>query len=421
MTGLNTSPAPLLLQNVQVLDAHAGALLRGRSVLIEGETIRAVSDQPIDHPGARVIDAGGRVLMPGLIDCHVHCIASMLNLGRMASVPNVFAVLRAVPILRSMLDRGFTTVRDAGGADWSLAEATRTGVIAGPRIFPSGRALSQTGGHGDMRERNDIIEPCACTPKIGAIARVVDGVDAIRKAIREEIQKGATQIKIMASGGVASPNDPIHFLGYSEDEIRAAVEEAGNAGTYVMAHAYTSRAISRAVRCGVRTIEHGNLVDDEAAAVMAEHGAIAVPTLATYEALATEGASLGFPADSVAKIEAVRGRGLKSLEIWARAGVRMAFGTDLLGESHRLQGMEFRLRAGVLGAAEAIRAATVHAAAVLQREGQLGVVAPGAQADLLLVDGNPLEDISLLAGQGESLAMIIQTGRIHRQTFNTGD
>jgi len=404
----------ILFNHADLLDPESGHLRKDRFVLVDGSTIREVSDRPPQAPRARVIDASGRVLMPGLIDCHVHCLASQVHLGRMANVPNVLAALRAVPLLRGMLARGFTTVRDAGGADYSLAEATRTGVIDGPRIFPAGKALSQTGGHGDFRERNDIIEPCACTPKLGAIARVVDGVDAVRRAAREEIQKGATQIKIMASGGIASPNDPIHFLGYSEDEIRAIVEEAANAGTYVMAHAYTARAIARAVRCGVRTIEHGNLVDAESARVMADHGAIAVPTLATYEALATEGASLGFPAEAVAKIESVRGDGLRSLEIFAHAGVRMAYGSDLLGESQRLQSDEFALRARVLGAAEAIRAATTHAAHVLNMEGRLGTIAPGAIADLLLVSGNPLDNIDLLRGQGESIALIMKEGKIFK-------
>jgi imidazolonepropionase-like amidohydrolase len=402
----------IVFEHADVLDAAAGTLLKDRFVRIEGAKITAVSDRPVDTAGARVIDARGKVLMPGLIDCHVHVLASQLNIGALANVPNVFAVLRAVPILKGMLDRGFTTVRDAGGADWSLAEAVRTGVIEGPRIFPSGRALSQTGGHGDLRPRSDVLEPCACTFKVGAIARVVDGVDALRLAVREELQKGATQIKIMASGGVASPTDPIHALGYSEAEIRAAVEEASNAGTYVLAHAYTPRAISRAVRCGVRTIEHGNLVDAEAARVMADLGAIAVPTLVTYEALASEGAALGLPAESVAKIETVRTAGLRSLETYAAAGVRMALGTDLLGESHRFQSDEFRLRAGVLGNAEALRAATVHAAHVLQQDGLLGVIAPGATADLLLVDGNPLQDISVLLGQGEHLTLIVQDGKV---------
>jgi imidazolonepropionase-like amidohydrolase len=402
----------IVFEHADVLDASAGVLLKDRFVRIEGAKITSVSDRPVDTVGARVINARGRVLMPGLIDCHVHVLASQLNIGALANVPNVFAVLRAVPILKGMLDRGFTTVRDAGGADWSLAEAVRTGVIEGPRIFPSGRALSQTGGHGDLRPRSDVLEPCACTFKVGAIARVVDGVDALRLAVREELQKGASQIKIMASGGVASPTDPIHALGYSEAEIRAAVEEASNAGTYVLAHAYTPRAISRAVRCGVRTIEHGNLVDAEAAHVMADLGAIAVPTLVTYEALASEGAALGLPVESVAKIETVRTAGLRSLETYSAAGVRMALGTDLLGESHRFQSDEFRLRAGVLGNAEALRAATVHAAHVLQQDGLLGVIAPGATADLLLVDGNPLQDISVLLGQGERLQLIVQDGKV---------
>ena len=258
----------IVFEHADVLDASAGTLLRDRFVRTEGSTIAEVSDKPVDTMGARVVDARGKVLMPGLIDCHVHVLASMLNAGRLAKLPNVLTVLRAVPILQGMLMRGFTTVRDAAGADWSLAEAVRTGLVQGPKIFPSGRALSQTGGHGDFRERSDVIEPCPCTPKIGAIGRVVDGVDAIRRAVREEIQMGATQIKIMASGGVASPTDPIHYLGFSEDEIRAAVEEASNADTYVLAHAYTPKAISRAVRCGVRTIEHGNLIDAESAQVI---------------------------------------------------------------------------------------------------------------------------------------------------------
>ncbi len=400
----------ILFCNASLLDPNREDLQPGMSVLVEGATIRQVSDRPIAAADARVIDLAGKTLMPGLIDCHVHMLASSYNLGAVASLPNVFAVLRAVPILKGMLSRGFTTVRDAGGADWNLAQATATGLIEGPRIFPSGRALSQTGGHGDFRPRSDTLDPCACSLKVGAIARVVDGVDACRIAVREEIQKGATQIKIMASGGVASPNDPIHFLGYSTDEIRAMVEEAANADTYVMAHAYTGRAIRRAVECGVRTIEHGNLVDADAARVMAEHGAFAVPTLITYEALANEGAQLGLPPESVAKIEAARQGGLRSLEIFAAAGVRMAFGSDLLGESHRLQNDEFRIRAEVLGNHAAIRSATSTAAELLRMQGKLGAIVPGAHADLLVVEGDPYKDIACIAGQGEKLTTVMKAG-----------
>lgn len=405
-----TANARVVLHNCTVLDAGKGTLVQGQNILISHGRIEKVSREPIDGLAIQAIDMQGMVVMPGLIDCHVHCVASSLNLGQNASLPNVFATLKSIPILEGMLYRGFTSVRDAGGADWSLSEATRTGLVKGPRIFPAGKALSQTGGHGDMRERSDLMEPCACSQKVGSISRVVDGVDAIRLAVREEIQKGATQIKIMASGGIASPNDPIHFLGFSEDEIRAAVEEAGNAGTYVMAHAYTPEAIMRAVRCGVRTIEHGSLINEMAADFMAAAGAFLIPTTVTYEALARDGAKLGFPAASVAKVEAVRSAARLALTIAEKAGVQVAYGSDLLGETHSCQADELRIRSEVSGNAQAIRSATTVAAAVLQKQGELGVIQPGAMADLLVVDGNPLEDINLLLGQGAHLKAIMKDG-----------
>lgn len=410
-----------LIRNAQLLDLGANdrdAMLRpNTAVLIEGERIREVSDRPIASTTANVIDAAGRTLLPGFIDCHVHVVAASFNLAQVAQWPNVLAAYRAMPILKGMLMRGFTTVRDAGGADAAIARAVDEGLIEGPRIFAAGKALSQTGGHGDFRPRTDWLEPCACAFKVGSLARVVDGVDACRVAVREEILKGAAQIKIMASGGVASPNDPIHYLGYSRDEIRAICEEAANADTYVMAHAYTGQAIKRAVECGVRTIEHGNLVDLEAARTMAQHGAFAVPTLITYEALAKEGKALGLPDESVRKIAAAHAPALRSLEIFRDAGVRMAFGSDLLGASHRLQSEEFRIRAGILGNAAAIRAATLAGAQVLRREDTLGVIAPDAMADLLLVDGDPLRDIAVLLGQGERMDLIMKNGALVKNTI----
>ena len=403
----------IFIQGGNVLDVETLSF-RQASVLVRHGVIESVGPDLAPPPGAQVIDAQGKTVMPGMIDCHTHVVASQLNLGINANLPNALATLRAVPILSGILMRGFTTVRDAGGADWSLCEATRTDVVDGPRIFPAGHALSQTGGHGDFRARNDIIEPCACSQKVGNIGRVVDGVDNVRTAVREEIQKGATQIKIMASGGVASPNDPIHYLGYSEDEIRAIVEEAANAGTYVMAHAYTPRAISRAVSLGVRTIEHGNLVDAATATLMHERGAFMVPTLVTYEALANEGASLGFPAESVAKIETVRADGKKALEILAKAGVKMGLGTDLLGALHRHESDELRLRADILGAGMTLQQATLVGAEIVGMAGRLGVLRAGAIADILVVDGNPLTDISCLLGQGEGIPVIIKDGKIYK-------
>lgn len=410
----------LILRNGRLLDLEAGELVNGREVVIEGERIvevRPASSQT--EAGAQIIDLGGMTLMPGLIDCHVHVLASNANLGLNALQPNAITMYRALPILAAMLQRGFTTVRDAGGADWALARSIQLGLIPGPRIFASGKALSQTGGHGDMRARGELLlnEPCSCCFRAGAIARVVDGVDNVRLAVREELQQGASQIKIMASGGVSSPTDPIANTQYSEAEIRAIVDEAEAANTYVMAHAYTARAIRRAIECGVRTIEHGNLVDAETAQLMAEKGAFAVPTQVTYEMLAEYGERFGLPADSVAKIEDVRQAGRNALKLFADADVPMGYGSDLLGEMHEYQSHELKIRAEVLGNLAALRSATSVAARILQREGELGCVAAGALADLLVVDGDPLADISCLVGQGEKLAMILQAGQVRKNTL----
>jgi imidazolonepropionase-like amidohydrolase len=400
----------IVFRNAAVLDAQATHRREGSDVVVENGTIREVAERPVALNGAAVMDVGGRTLMPGLIDCHVHVVATTLNLGANAALPNAIVTLKTVPILRAMLERGFTTVRDAGGADYALALAIESGIVAGPRLFVAGRALSQTGGHGDFRGRFDEREPCLCCRRAGVLARIADGVDGVRKAAREEIKAGAHQIKVMASGGVASPTDPIAFFGYSTDELRAICDEAAAAQTYVMAHAYTAAAIRRAVECGVRTIEHGNLVDADTARLMAAKGAYAVPTLITYDALAKFGASLGFPQESIEKIEGVRKAGLQSLAILKQAGVKMGYGTDLLGELHVHQSAEFRLRAQVLTPHEVICSATSVAAEILNMRGKLGAIAPGAAADLLVVDGDPLADLGVLEGQGQRLDAIMKAG-----------
>lgn len=410
----------LILRNGQLLDLQLGRLIAGQEVLIEGERIIAVRPQSMaPEAGVQIYDLNGKTIMPGMIDCHVHVLASNANLGLNALQPNAIIMYRALPILEAMLGRGFTTVRDAGGADWALARSIELGLVPGPRIFASGKALSQTGGHGDMRARGSLLlnEPCSCCFRAGAIARIVDGVDNVRLAVREELQQGASQIKIMASGGVASPTDPIANTQYSEAEIRAIVDEADAANTYVMAHAYTPRAIRRAIECGVRTIEHGNLIDTETARLMAERNAFAVPTQVTYEMLAEHGARFGLAQESVAKIEEVRLAGRNALRLFAEANVPMGYGSDLLGEMHEYQTHELKIRAEILGNLAALRSATTVAAQILQREGELGCIAPGALADLLVVNGNPLTDIDCLIGQGENLMMIIQDGSIKKNTL----
>ncbi|WP_343738152.1 amidohydrolase family protein [Achromobacter sp.] len=404
---------PVVIKNCRILNTRTLALEAASTVLVEDGVITRIAADATAPADAQVVDAKGMTLMPGMIDCHVHVVASSFNLGRVAALPNALALLRALPIMQGMLDRGFTSVRDAGGADWALAQAVLDGTIDGPRLFCSGKALSQTGGHGDFRQRNDELDPCPCSVKIGNIGRVVDGVDNCRLAVREEILKGAKQIKVMASGGVASPNDPIQNLGFSEAELIAIVEEASNANTYVMAHAYTPRAITRAVRCGVRTIEHGNLVDREAAEVMKEHGAYMVPTLITYEGLANDGERYGLPLDSVKKIATVRTQGLTALEILDDVGVKMGYGSDLLGETHYMQSDELVLRSRVLGNAKVIQQATLIGAEILNQEGLLGEVCEGAYADLLLIDGNPLDDIKLLT-KPDSIKLIMNRGLLHK-------
>ena len=405
----------ILFKNINVLDVRQGVLLEGHAVLVEGGRIREVSERPIASANARLIDGGGRTLMPGLIDCHVHVTFSQTNLALLAGTPNTTLAYRALPILRGMLRRGFTTVRDCGGADWALKQAVEDGMegtVVGPRLFVSGPALSPTGGHGDFRPRSDRLQPVGCGCQRLASTRVVDGVDAVRGVVRELLQMGADQIKIMSSGGVASPTDPIDAMGYSVDETRAIVDEASARGAMVLAHAYTPAAIRRAVECGVRSIEHGNLIDAPTAALMAERGAYAVPTLITYEALARDGARLGLGPESVTKIEQVRAAGLRSLEIFKAAGVKLAFGTDLLGASHPLQSEELLIRAQVQSNLEVLQSATLIGAALLGQSGQIGEVAPGARADLLLVDGNPLQELACLAGQGERIALVMQGGQL---------
>ncbi len=392
----------------RLLDPNRDALVDGFEVLIENDRIKEVSDKPIAARSATRVELAGKTLMPGLIDCHVHVVAALVDLAANAMAPSSLATLRAARILRTLLGRGFTTVRDAGGADHGLVRAIEEGLIDGPRLVISGKALSQTGGHGDTRARSDDREMFSA--RVGAISRLVDGVDGVRKAAREEIKAGARFVKIMANGGVASPNDPIHAMGFSRDEIRAAVEEAENAGFYVAAHLYTDEAIARAVDCGVHSLEHCNLIEPETARRAAAAGAVAVPTLVTYEALAREGKAFGLSPESVAKIETVRKGGMASLSIMREAGLPMAFGSDLLGQLQRHHCEEWEIRARVLPVADIIRSATLIGAKLCGLEGEVGAIVPGAYADLLVVDGDPYRDVGVLQHDGARMPAIMKGG-----------
>jgi imidazolonepropionase-like amidohydrolase len=409
-----------LLTNCTLFDPRNGTLTRGTSLLVEDGLVKEVSDQKIHRPETESINLGGRTVLPGLIDCHVHVNAVRVSSGLAASrvLPPSFIAAAASNVMLGMLLRGFTTIRDAGGADRGLREAVEQDLFTGPRLFISGRAISQTGGHGDFRERIDTGEPCGCAIATGGIGRVADGVPAVQQAVRDEIRLGADQIKVMASGGVASVADPVHFLQYSRAELEAIVDEAERADTYVMAHAYTAPAVSRAVQAGVRTIEHGNLIDEPTARLMAERGVFLVPTLVTFKALAENGGPLGFPPDMLAKLSRIVEVGTTSLRHAQAAGVKIAYGTDLLGELHKHQSEEFLIRAAALPAVEVLRSATTTAAELLRMDGKLGVLAPGAFADLIAIEGNPLDDLGLLQEQGRHMPLIMKAGRVIKNTLH---
>jgi imidazolonepropionase-like amidohydrolase len=400
----------LIFHNARLFDGEADHLLEGMSVFVEGDRIREVSDRKIAGSSAEHIDLGGRTLMPGLIDCHFHAYATSLDLGKAGETPRSLHALEAHILLENALMRGFTTVRDAAGADYGLAQATERGLIKGPRIFYAGRAITQTGGHGDFRPQSmEMTETCHCVVN-PTMSWVADGPDEVRKAAREELRRGANQIKIFVSGGISSPSDPVWMPQFSDEEIKVAVAEAATRRTYVMAHAYTADSIARSVRCGVRSIEHGNLIDRAAAKVVKEHDAFVVPTLVTYDSFHKFGKESGAPDHLLRKLEDVRTAGLKALSILADVGVQTGFGTDLLGVLHVYQSEEFIIRSEVMKPADILRSATSVNAKILNRVGELGVVKTGALADLIAVDGDPLRDLSVLTHQGAHIPIIMKGG-----------
>ena len=396
------------IDNVLLLEPATEARVEGHLVIEDG-VIREVSSSPGNNADIR-IDGRGKTVIPGLIDCHVHVTAATADFPALRRWSPAYTTVRALTILSAMIRRGFTTVRDAGGADWGLAQAIQQGHAVGPRLRYCGQAISQTGGHGDMREPGDVVhDVCHCAAGLG---RIADGVAAVRTACRDEIRKGATHIKIMASGGVSSTTDRLDSTQFSMEELRASVEEAEAANIYVMAHAYTARAINRALEAGIRSIEHGNYLDQSSCDLFKQHEAYFVPTLATYFALPKEGLAAGLHPSMVAKIGDTLDRGLEALELAHNSGVSIAYGTDLLGEMQKWQLHEFALRREVVGIANALRSATSDAARLLNMEGQVGTLAPGAFADVLLLDQDPLEVPDTLENLEQHLSKVLVGGSV---------
>ena len=407
----------LLLRNARIFDGIEANCPEGMNIRVADGVIQEISAQPLGAPDAQVIDVGGRTLMPGLIDAHVHAFASDVSVQKIEALGEAYRTAHAVRMLTHALNCGFTTVRDIGGGNYSLYRALADGLLVGPRYFYAGKILSMTGGHGDMRQieerpRYQAVCGCGDSPHFNTFSVLADGVDECIRATRDELRQGAHCIKIMGSGGVASPTDPIWMNQYREDEIRAIVNECKERRTYVSSHCHPASAVRRSVEFGVRAIEHGTLIDDDTAKFVAERGAYIVPTLVIGFALVELGRQLGFPPQSQEKAEFAFKSAISGLDSMRRAGVKVVYGTDLLGSTYTRQCREFTLRSEVYTPVELLRQATSVAAEMMMMEGKIGCIAPGAHADLLVVEGDPLKDISLLAADGRNLRVIVRGGSV---------
>lgn len=416
---LRPPPRHYILTNANIVDVLNGQILPNKAVKLQDGRISSIQDSNAalipdaeQKEGYAVIDCKGHYLTPGLIDCHVHLMAvpGFGDLSKAFGNPHDVSVLRQPYVCAQMLYRGFTSVRDCGGALLALKETINDGLFPGPRLFIAGHALSQSGGHADYRGSHD--HSFCCGGVTTGLGRVCNGVSQCMQAVREEIRTGADFIKIMGSGGVSSPTDKIDHLQFTGAEIRAMVECAANAGTYVTAHAYTAKAIRHCIDNGAKCIEHGNFVDEDTAALMKEKGVFLTPTLVTYAEMASPKWKGYLPPESMSKNEDVLAAGLHALKIAHDAGVTICYGTDLLGPLGQAQTREFALRSKVLSPVEVLRSATTNAARLIRQENSLGQIKAGFEADILLVASNPLEDVRIFDDPEKNVMMVIKEGRI---------
>jgi imidazolonepropionase-like amidohydrolase len=417
-----------LFQNVRIFDGKSAALSAPSSVLVRGGTIERISANPAATEagaGVRVIDGNGRVLMPGLIDAHWHAfLAATSPMVIMTADPGYLNILAARQAEATLM-RGFTTIRDMGGPVFGLKRAIDEGIAIGPRIYPSGAMISQTSGHGDFRARYEIPRSPGgplSQSEVAGIAAIADSPDEVRLRAREQLRQGASQIKLMGGGGVSSPHNPIESIQFTEAELHAAVEAAENWGTYVAVHAYTPAAIRQAIAAGVKCIEHGHLIDEPTAKLLADKGIWWSLQPLTYDA------------DVFARMSPVSQK--KALEVFAgtenayklakKYKIKTAWGADILGDAGAAsrQGQYLAMMVRWYTPAEALKMATADNGELMALSGfinpypgKLGVVEEGALADLLLVDGNPLEDINLVANPDKNFVVIMKDGRIYKNAL----
>ena len=403
-----------VIKNGQVLDTASMTFSDSEDVVIENGLIVAIQRDASKQADV-VIDARGKFVVPGLIDAHVHFRLATLNFRMLEKWSEVEYGIVMARLSRETLQRGFTTVRDLGGEINGLIRAIQRNDASGPRIVRAGRMLSQTGGHGDTAGGHLDIPTCACALRTDSFSIVADGPEAIRKAARHLFRDGSDFLKMHASGGVATPMDPLENLQYTIEEFRLAVQEAKNRGTYVAAHAYTPEAISIAVECGIHSIEHGNLIDAPTAQLVADRGSVVVPTLVTYKAMNDHGPSLGLPQTNILKNKVVYESGLQSLELMVKTGVTLGFGTDLIGETQNMQKEELIIRSQVQPAEDILRSLWVVNAHLCRMEGKIGVLAPGAFGDVVVSSVNPIEDILTFAGQETSITHVVKGGIVVKE------
>ena len=413
-----------LIRNVNLWDGTSGQAVPNQSVLIEGRLIKAIGTELQADSSARSIDAAGRTLMPGIIDAHSHLALPINALGAFKQDPGYVTAL-SLKVARMLLMRGWTTMRDVGGPSQGIAKAIDEGHAVGPRIYPSAMFISQTSGHGDFR---DVTEP---HPNMGGPVNpfsqryglIADGPAEVRRAVRESLRQGATQIKVMAGGGISSDYDPLDSVQYSLEELKAAVESAADWHTYVTVHAYTDEAVNRALDAGVKVIEHGHLLNDDTLRRIKSEGAF----------LSSQ--SFGFVRSMNVSTRSERGRKAQSvmdgvdtmMETAQKIGLPVAFGTDSFGSLRLYDGAvkEFSYRLRWFSSAEILRQATSHNAKLLAltgprnpyKEGPLGVIEPGAYADLLIVDGNPLADVTVLEDHENNIRVVMKDGVVYKNTL----
>lgn len=406
----------VVFRNARVWDGSSPDLLDGVCLVIEDDRIREVTSRYIAPAEAREVDCGGRVLMPGLIDAHFHACSPSVDIFGSGSLPPSLMANHAAKALEGALSRGFTSVRDAGGGDIGLALAIEQGLIKGPRFFFAGKMLSQTGGHGDFRKR-DSFDACGCSAFSGSISEVVDGVEAVRLAAREQLRRGAHQIKIAVTGGL-SASGPISMHQFTDEEVVAAVSEAARRNAYVMAHCHTDEGAQRAAELGVRTIEHGTYINREATlSTIRGAGAFVVPTLAVANVFTNHGVELGLAPQALAKLKGLEDSMHAAIEACSRAGVKLGLGTDLFGHQfHSRQGGELELRGRSSSPLEVLRSATSVNAEIVNRANELGCISPGAWADLLVLEGDPFKDLSLFKSPA-NIPVVMKGGAFVRNSL----